>query len=109
MYIAKESNIRYDWFEIIKIGLLSGLKPNEIWDLELWEYNACILAYQEKQRQDTANAIITGYYCAYYINGGKRAHSPNSIIQRLFKQNCKQSFEDGLKSIAKIMALESMQ
>ncbi|MDR3022290.1 MAG: hypothetical protein LBU60_06440 [Clostridiales bacterium] len=87
--------------------MLAGLKPSEIWDLELWEYNICIKVHQEKQMQHTVQAILTGYYCAYYMNGGKKAKNPNELIKQLHnKKSFKQSFEDGLKAIERFKCIE---
>jgi len=51
-----------------------------------------------------ANAILTGYYAAYYTNGSKKAKNPNELIKKLYAK--KQSFEDGLKDIERLKELE---
>ena len=60
--------------------------------------------YEIKLKQDTANCILTGYYCSYYMNSGKHAKDPNELIRKMFTK--KQSMEDGLKDIARIKKLE---
>lgn len=93
----------FDWQEILKIGAMSGLKPQEIYELELWEFNTYVLAMQEQQKQNQSQAILTGYYTAYYTNGGKKAKNPNELIQNLYQQSKpKQSLEDGLRDIQKL-------
>ena len=72
--------------------------------MELWEYNVFVSAFQEKQKGDTAKAIMTGYYAAYYTNGGKKAKKPDELIKKLYSK--KQSFEDGLKDIERLKELE---
>jgi len=47
---------------------------------------------------------MTGYYAAYYTNGGKKAKSPNELIKKLYAT--KQSFEDGLRDIEKLKEIE---
>ncbi|MCL2797032.1 MAG: hypothetical protein FWD58_03135 [Firmicutes bacterium] len=89
---------------MIKNGALAGLKPQEIWLLELWEYNRYLLAYQEKSKNDTAQAIMIGYYCAYYTNGGKKAKKPGDLINKLYSR--KQNLEDGLRDIERLKELE---
>jgi len=97
----------FDWIEIVKTGALAGLKPNELWGLELWEYNTVVTGYQERQKSEISNAILTGYYAAYYMNGGKRAKNPNELIKQMYTQkHPKQSFEDGLRNIERIRRLE---
>ena len=82
---------------------MNGLKPQEIYELELWEYNTYVLAMQERQKQNQVQSILTGYYTAYYMNGGKKAKHPNELIKNLYKQSTsKQSLEDGLRDIQKI-------
>ncbi len=61
-------------------------------------------AYEERRKNDTANAIMTGYYAAYYNNAGKKAKNPNELIKNLFAR--KQSVEEGLDNIKRIKELE---
>ena len=70
----------------------------------MWEYNVYISACYEKQKNDTANSIMTGYYTAYYTNSGKKAQNPNELIKKLYAK--KQSFEDGLRDIERFKELE---
>jgi hypothetical protein len=88
----------------LKNGALAGLKPGEIWEMELWEYNTVISTLQEKHKCETANAILTGYYVAYYMNGGKKAKNPNELIKSMYTK--KQSLEDGLRDIEKLKKTE---
>ena len=95
--------------QIIKSGVLAGLKPKEIYDLELWEYNTCISAFQENQKSNISNAILAGYYTAYYMNAGKKAKNPNDLIKEMYSlKTKKQSFEAGLRDIEKMRELEQM-
>ncbi len=75
--------------------------------MELWELNTYLTAYGDKRKYDTAYCILTGYYAAYYTNGGKKAKSPNEIIQTLYSK--KQTIDDGLKAIEKIKAREQQK
>lgn len=83
---------------------MTGLKPSEIWELTLAEYNMYVEGYALKAKDDTAHSILTGYYAAYYINGGRKTKSPNDLIKALYAE--KQSREDGLKEIERIKNLE---
>ena len=80
------------------------MKPNEIWDLELWEYNIYVQAFGEQQKYQTAQAIMTGYYAAYYTNGGKKAKKPDELIKKLFIK--KQNLDEGLKAIERLKEME---
>ena len=52
---------------------------------------------------------MAGYYTAYYINGGKKTKSPNDLIKEIHEpKKQKHSFEDGLKAIERIRALERL-
>lgn len=75
-----------------------------MWDLELWEFNVYVSARQELRKNDAAQAILTGYYAAYYTNGGKKAKNPNELIQKLYVK--KQSLENGLREIERLKELE---
>lgn len=81
-----------------------GLKPSELFDLELWEYNSYVRGTLEREKSEAAHCIMTGYYTAYYTNGGRKTKSPNELIGRL--QTKKQSREDGLREIERVKALE---
>ena len=72
--------------------------------MELWEYNLYIAGYGEKQKYETVNAIMTGYYAAYYNNGGKKAKKPDELIKKLFTK--KQSLDEGLKAIERLRQAE---
>ena len=88
---------------------MSGLRPNELWELELWEYNAYVSAHEDKQKNEISQAILTGYYTAYYMNGGKKTKNPNDLIKEMYdKKPQKQSFEDGLRDIERLRELERM-
>lgn len=89
---------------MVRSGAAVGLKPHEIWEMRLWEYNAYMLAQEEAGKRDTVNAIMTGYYAAYYTNGGRKAKNPNELIRRLYAK--KQSLEDGLRDIERVKALD---
>lgn len=70
----------------------------------MWEYNAFIGAYEERRKTDAVNAIMTGYYAAYYTNSGKKAKSPDELIKKLYSRT--QSVEDGLRDIQRVKQAE---
>jgi hypothetical protein len=82
---------------IVKNGALIGLKPYEIWEIELWEYNMFIEGREIARKNDAAQAILTGYYAAYYNNNGKKAKAPDELIRKLFQK--KQALSEGLAEI----------
>lgn len=84
-----------------------GLKPQEIYSLELWELNAVMQAYAEKQKADVNIAILTGYYTAYYMNGGRNVKSPDELMKKTFGK--KQTIADGMAQINKIKQLEQKE
>ena len=81
-----------------------GLKPGDIWDMELWEYNQYSTGYEINQKTAAVQAILTGYYSAYYTNGGRKAKKPGELIKKLFVE--KQSFEDGMSAIERLKEME---
>ena len=75
----------------------------------MWEYNTYIAAHEDKQKSEISQAILSGYYTAYYLNGGKKTKSPNDLIKEMYnKKSQKQSFEDGLRDIERLRQLEKM-
>lgn len=71
----------------------------------MWEFNCYAEGVAERDKRSEANCILTGYYSAYYSNGGKKAKSPNELIRKLYTK--KQSREDGLKNIERVKQLEN--
>ena len=57
-----------------------------------------------RARSDNAHDIMIGYYTAYYINGGRKAKSPDKLIRSLYGE--KQSYESGMREIERIKKLE---
>jgi len=72
--------------------------------MELWEYNTYASSFEERQKHDAAQAIMTGYYAAYYTNGGKKAKKPDELIKKLFVK--KQSLDEGLRAIERLKEME---
>lgn len=56
------------------------------------------------KKNDVAQAILTGYYAAYYNNNGKKAKKPDELIKKLFQK--KQALSEGL---AEIQALKDRE
>jgi len=105
--VALNNEVLFDWQEIVRTGAGCGLKPNEIWELELWEYNNYINAFEIKQKENVAQAILNGFYTAYYMNGGKKTKNPNELIKNLYADETpKQALNDGLADIEQIIKLE---
>jgi hypothetical protein len=71
--------------------------------LELWEYNAYLTSYNSR-KDSVVNAILTGYYSAYYTNGGRKTKNPNELIKKLYAE--KQSLAEGLKDIERLKEAE---
>ena len=75
-----------------------------MWTLTRAEYNAYIDGYGIRAKSESAHAIMAGYYTAYYINGGRKAKSPDKLIRLLYGE--KQSYESGMREIERIKKLE---
>lgn len=80
------------------------MKPNDIYSMELWEYNAYIKGYELKQKASTVSSILTGYYCAYFLNSNKKTKTPNELIAQLYSPN--QTIDEGFEMINKIKKIE---
>lgn len=72
--------------------------------MELWEFNAYIKGYELKQKESTVSSILTGYYCAYFLNANKKTKTPRELIQQLYSQ--KETLDEGLEKIKRIKNLE---
>lgn len=60
--------------------------------------------FEIRENRRTADCILTGYYCAYYTNGGKKAKSPKELISSLHRK--RQSRDEGFRDIERIKQLE---
>lgn len=72
--------------------------------MELWEYNAYMAGYEKRHKQHEIDSILTGYYCAYYLNGGQKAKPPSDLIKKLYIG--RQSFDEGIKAIERVKAID---
>lgn len=70
------------------MGCLVGLKPNEIKELYLWEFNQYVRSYQEKMKEKEKNIIKLAYYTAYF-NNSKKSKSLNYYIKEIDKTSTK--------------------
>lgn len=56
----------------MQTGIKAGLKIQEIYELELWEFNLYVETYNnELVREKEATIIKQSYYTAYFTNGQK--------------------------------------
>ena len=91
---------------MIRIAAQAGLKPNEMYALEVWEFNSYMNGCTDAKKADVFNAILGGYYASYYLSAGKKAKRPDEIINKIYPKS-NQTFADGMAQIAKIKELEA--
>lgn len=71
--------------------------------MSLWEYNYYAEGKLIARKNESVNCILTGYYAAYYVNGGNKARKPKELIELIFgKVN---SYQDSADDIYKTKAL----
>lgn len=61
-----------------------GLKPSELKEMYLWEFNQYVKAYQQKIKEKEKNIIKIAYYTAYF-NNSKKTKSLNYYIKEIDK------------------------
>lgn len=71
--------------------------------MSLSEYNYFIEGKEQARRYESADCILTGYYAAYYVNGGNKARKPRELIDLIFCE--KRSYADDAELIEKAKAL----
>lgn len=80
-----------------------GITPHELYDMSLYEYNYYAEGVSIARKNESVNCILTGYYAAYYVNGGNKARKPKELIELIFgKEN---SYRDSAEDINKTKAL----
>ncbi len=72
------------------------MKPAEIKELHLWEFNQYALAYQEKIKEKEKDIIKTAYFTAYFSNS-KKPKSLNHYIKEIDNSNKKAKKRDDEK------------
>lgn len=60
-----------------------GFKPDELLDLTLLQYNACVLGAADRQRDELAAHIQGAYYSAYW-NNAKRPESLQKVLKKIY-------------------------
>lgn len=78
------------------MGAKCGLTPNEVLDLEYWQFCACVEGYEQRLQDLLPLTVLTGYYTGYYTNT-KRPKKPQAIIAKMSS-----SQEKTIKAPAKI-------
>lgn len=71
--------------------------------MTLAEYNLYIKGRDMAVKNETVKSIMTGFYCGYYVNGGKKAQKPKDLIDKLYKE--KQPYSVGAESLEKAKLL----
>ena len=75
-----------DWSDFFRRGYQLGFKPSELLDLELYQYNACILGAADRQRDQVAIAVQGAYYTAYW-NNAKHPKSLQQVIKKIYQDD----------------------
>lgn len=69
---------------------------------------AIFRGYQDRQLDAQCLSVLTGYWAAYYTNGGKKAKKPSKIIQEMRKSVQPQAemiHDDTVQSFEELEAL----
>ncbi len=64
------------------MGAKAGLTPNEILDLEYWEFCACIEGYEDRLLDLVPLTVLVGFYSGYYSHA-KHPKKPAAIIAKI--------------------------
>lgn len=54
------------WYGLFKQGAQIGLLPDQVLDLDLWQFNAVVDGYQESILDQTVIAVQSGYWSCYW-------------------------------------------
>jgi hypothetical protein len=61
-----------------------GLTPDQVYNMELWEFNAYSKGYATRRKNDYADCIYTGYYSGVFSPFTKRRPTVAQLLKRLF-------------------------
>lgn len=66
-----------------------GIHPEELLEMEYWQYAACAEGYQEKLRAYGIQNVYQSFWTAYFSNA-KKGRSPKEIIRKYYTKTPKQ-------------------
>lgn len=72
------------------------MKPNELKEMHLWEFNQYVKAYQEKIKEREKSIIKIAYYSAYF-NNSKKSKSLNYYMKEIDKTSTETKKRDDNK------------
>jgi len=61
-----------------------GLTPDQVLDMQLWQFNAYVRGYELRRKYAHADAIYTGYYAGHFNPFNKRKSKVSVLLRRLF-------------------------
>lgn len=64
-----------------------GLKPTEVYELELWEFNRYIIGYRSQLKRDEANIIKTAYNTAAFTNSKRKPKPLSYYLGKIFSNS----------------------
>lgn len=53
---------------MIRTAYAAGIKPAELWDMELWEFNCCVREARERQEAEAKETITRAWLQANLTN-----------------------------------------
>lgn len=93
----------FPWREAIVGAACNGITPQDLYEMSLCEYNYFIEGKERARRYKSAECILTGFYAAYYVNGGNKARKPRELIDSLCGE--KKTYADNAAMIDKTKSL----
>ena len=62
-----------------------GLKPEELLDLTIYQYNAYCDGYRLRQADELVAKVEAAYYSAYWNGAQKHKKSLNTVVKSIYK------------------------
>ena len=72
------------------------MKPSELKEMNLWEFNQYVVAYQERLKEKEKNILKLAYYTAFF-NNSKKAKSLKYYIKEIDKSTAETKKRDNNK------------
>ena len=64
-------NAEQTWLDMFRIGYQIGLKPNDVLDMSMPMFKACVAGYEDRLFDLQLLSVHSGYWSGYYTNSKK--------------------------------------
>lgn len=84
------------------------MKPSDIMDMHLWEFNNYIIGYRKKIRREQENIVTLAHTTASFVNSSKRLKPLQKYLEKIAKNFEKKPTNKNKVDVEKANQIESI-